>query len=259
MCPKRPTDANELDNEEEAYEEDMCAMIYDDTDLESEGWPEDELICMAEDESDMPGSRRSPCSSRIRDDEAEGSPPAVSPCWEAPPRHRRTRRAHLHVCDHYHHWQHCGCDHGVPDTPASSFEVLANSDDSDDASNPDLTNSSSDGGRVGATIDFESDDSESDDSESEDRSNWMHCCPYRCTTRKVPCRRVLMERMLLEMDDLNDYDSNDETEDVISKVQMLRMKIEKEEKIDVAPLLHTSLPSCPEALMTHSAAIIIDK
>ena len=65
---------------------------------------------------------------------------------------------------------------------------------------------------------------------------------------------------MLEMEDMDDYDGNDETDDVISKVQMLPMKIEKEEKIDVsAPLLQPILPSrsCPEALMTHSAAINI--
>ncbi len=67
-----------------------------------------------------------------------------------------------------------------------------------------------------------------------------------------------MERMLLEMEDMDGYDSKGETEDMISKVQMLSMKIEKEETIDVsAPLLQPYLPSCPEALTTHSAAISI--
>ena len=67
-----------------------------------------------------------------------------------------------------------------------------------------------------------------------------------------------MERMLHEMEDMDGYDSNDETEDMISKVQMLCMKIEKEEKVDViAPLLQPYHPSCPEALTTNSAAINI--
>ena len=121
--------------------------------------------------------------------------------------------------------------------PAASFEVLANSSDSEDESSGmgSLNSSSSDYGANGGTIAFDAEDSESETSEAGDQ--WQQCCLYRCTTRQVPCRKLLMELMLRELD-MGECDSNDETEDMISKVQMLSMKVEKEEKVDVtAPLL----------------------
>ena len=47
LCPKKQADANELDEEGDDDDE-IAAMIYDDTDLESEGWPEveDEFVAM---------------------------------------------------------------------------------------------------------------------------------------------------------------------------------------------------------------------
>ena len=160
LCPKKPADANELDNDDEEDEE-IAAMIYDDTDLDSE----DEFVGMAD----------------VEDERRE---------WKEPMRHMRTRRAYL--CKTR---SECSC--GCPATvPAATFEVLASSSASggeSDASRPPLANSSSEGEAKHGTVDFNGVDSESE-SDDDGESCCSHeeclrtsigrqcraCCPYMC-------------------------------------------------------------------------------
>ena len=119
--------------------------------------------------------------------------------------------------------------------------MLANDSDSDDESDgpsPPLVDSS-DGEDA---VNFDADDSE--DEVSDDEEGYLHCCPYECMTRGVPCRRRLMDSMLKELGMWEDGEESEdeeplvEAEEQISKINMLSMKPEKEEKVDtMAPLL----------------------